>query len=561
MTRHLTRVAAVLVLFSWSPAGQAPAPRAQYYNPRFSIDGTRVIFESTRDGKFTVYSINIDGTGLRRITDSRQNDAQPQWSPDGTLITFTAETGRVNKVTVMAANGRDRRQLSPGSKNDAAPSFSTDGKYVAWAATTELPENWRDISVAATSGTDGHRFITSGPGNDQSPVWISSTRVVFVREFLPKTDWMAMTPEEHAKRRASSEVMAVNADGSGLENLTRNAVFDWGPSWADSVQRIFFSSDRSGAAAFYSMNADGNDVRRIGDMSGSVSSDGRQITYSRVVGDRSGIFVRDLASLVERELVGGDKPRDVNQYGIKWSADGRYLTFESNMDMQGPGYAVYVVGADGTGLRNLTPGATEDVQPNWSPDGKEIAFSSTRDGHLDIYLMSADGSNPRRLTTTPGGGHYGSVFSPDGQWIAFQGRPDNALFADRIYVVKRDGTGFRELSLPTMNTMSPKWSPDSEWIAAPQQLGVKRTWDEMTPPDMQRANASEKAALFRRDGSETRVLGPGAMPDWAVRPASPEGVRSPDGTLLAYAKKSGTASGVYIRDVATGRERLVAGGG
>jgi Tol biopolymer transport system component len=57
-------------------ATPTPGP-ARYFNPQFSFDGTKVIFESTRDGKYTIYSINLDGSGLRKLTDSGQDDAQP----------------------------------------------------------------------------------------------------------------------------------------------------------------------------------------------------------------------------------------------------------------------------------------------------------------------------------------------------------------------------------------------------------------------------------------------------------------------------------------------------
>lgn len=297
----------VIVLGAVVAAGAGQPQAARYYNPRFSADTSRVIFESTRDGKMAIYSINLDGTGLHRLTDGLQEDAQPQWSPDGGLITFTSNgtPGGLNKVFVMGADGSNRKQISTGPKHDAAPSFSTDGRSVAWAATTEQPEHWRDIGVASADGTGATRLITNGPGNDQSPVWISGTRLVFVREFPPKTQWRAMSPEDHAVRRASSEIMAVNADGTGLAPLTTNAVFESEPSWAGALKRIFFASTRNGPAELFSMNADGSDVRRVADVTGSVSADGRLVTYSKILEGRSAIFVRALSGGAERELIGG----------------------------------------------------------------------------------------------------------------------------------------------------------------------------------------------------------------------------------------------------------------
>jgi Tol biopolymer transport system component len=284
---------------------QAQPQAARYYNPRFSPDASRVIFESSREGKMSVYSINVDGTGLRKLTDGKQDDAQPQWSVDTKLITYTSITEGLNKIFVMNGDGSGRRQISSGPKNDAAPSFSTDGRHVAWAATTVLPEDWRDIGVAASDGSGTQRLVTSGLGNDQAPVWISPTRIVFIREFPPKTDWRAMSPEDHARRRATSEVWAVNADGSGLQQLTKNDVYDSDPSWVAALKRVFFASTRSGAPELFSMNADGSDERRVADFTGSVSPDGRLVTYSRITDGRSAIYVRPIAGGAERELIGG----------------------------------------------------------------------------------------------------------------------------------------------------------------------------------------------------------------------------------------------------------------
>ncbi len=304
MTRHLLTA---LVLASAGIVAEAQPQPARYYNPRFAADTSRVIFESTREGKMAIYSINIDGTGLRKLTDGMQDDAQPQWSPDASLITFTsnATPGSLNKVFVMRADGSNRKQISTGQKHDAAPSFSADGRSVAWAATTELPEHWRDIGVASADGSGAPRFITSGLGNDQAPLWVSSTRLIFVREFPPKPDWRALTPEDHAKRRASSEIMIINADGTGLTPLTTNTAFDGELSWAGAVKRIFFSTDRHGKNELFSMSADGSDPRHAADFTGAVSWDGKLVAYSKVVAGRSGIYVRDLAGGAERELIGG----------------------------------------------------------------------------------------------------------------------------------------------------------------------------------------------------------------------------------------------------------------
>ena len=97
-----------------------------------------------------------------------------------------------------------------------------------------------------------------------------------------------------------------------------------------------------------------------------------------------------------------------------WSPDGRHIAFSSWRD--GDDYEIYVMEADGSNPRRLT--TDSGFSPTWSPDGRYIAFSSWRDGYSEIYVMDADGSNPRRLTDRSGD-NYSPTWSPDGRYIAF----------------------------------------------------------------------------------------------------------------------------------------------
>ncbi len=127
LSRHrlltVTAFAAFIAVPGPAGVGLAQDAPARYYNPRFSADGTRVIFESTRDGKYTLYSISSDGAGLRKLTNSRQDDAQPQWSADGSLITFTRSVGGVHRFgsTTLVTRGC-RRRTRPVSVSGTAVS-------------------------------------------------------------------------------------------------------------------------------------------------------------------------------------------------------------------------------------------------------------------------------------------------------------------------------------------------------------------------------------------------------------------------------------------------------
>ena len=81
--------------------------------------------------------------------------------------------------------------------------------------------------------------------------------------------------------------------------------------------------------------------------------------------------------------------------GPAWSPDGRQIAFVSDRDGN---WEIYVMNADGSSQTNLTNDLPDDTGPVWSPDGRQIAFVFCRDGSYEIYVMNADGSGQTRLT-------------------------------------------------------------------------------------------------------------------------------------------------------------------
>ena len=250
--------------------------------------------------------------------------------------------------------------------------------------------------------------------------------------------------------------------------------------------------------------------------------------------------------------------RRVEFWNPGWSPDGQRIVFESTL----PGKsAVYVIDRDGNGLRRLTPDTVESFQPNWSPDGRRIVFTSNLSEHDEIYVMGADGSGITRLTSMRGGGWYQSSFSPDGRWIAFQGRPDNSLTRDRVFVMSVDGSGLRLLSDSMSGAEGPRWSSDGRSVRFTQVPYPKRLWREMRENDLRAAKAASRLVSARIDGSGVESTTPPVTPP---RPASdlvPEDAeRSPDGSRYAYSKRVDGYAGLFVYDVTTKSERMLAGG-
>jgi TolB protein len=111
-----------------------------------------------------------------------------------------------------------------------------------------------------------------------------------------------------------------------------------------------------------------------------------------------------------------ERRQRVSDWAPAWSPDGRTIAFVSNRDgaMQ-----LYAVSPDGSNLRRLTHGEADEWAPAWSPDGGRLAFWSEREGgQAEVFVMDADGSNVRRITSGARG-DWGLAWSSDGRAIAY----------------------------------------------------------------------------------------------------------------------------------------------
>jgi TolB protein len=166
------------------------------------------------------------------------------------------------------------------------------------------------------------------------------------------------------------------------------------------------------------------------------------------------------------------------------------------------------------------PAAYDDMWPAWSPDGRRIAFVSTRDRDPEIYVMDADGSNARRLTAVPGRDAH-PYWSPDGSKIVFQSPRENGH--TRIFVMNADGSEQRVLTRNEGFCGVPVWSPDGRTIVFQCTADLARTAAD-TPWKLYAAaaGAGEPRPITAGPGSDQ-------VPNW-----SPDGRR-----LVFYSNRSG----------------------
>jgi Tol biopolymer transport system component len=258
-----------------------------------------IAFHSSRDGDFDIYVMNADGTKVTNLTNSTDQEIDPIWSPDGSQVAF-ARCARAcdvffTEVWVINANGTGLKQLTHGGGFLGA--WSPDGKRIA--------------------------FVRDGVG-----------------------------------------ILVMNADGTGVTPINQNGR---PTAWSPNGKQIMFQSDRDGDNELYVMNVDGSGVIQLtdnavsdeGDFAG-WSPDGRRIVFSsRRDGDDLDIFVMNSDGSGVTQLTQNDD--FIEDDDPVWSPDGKHIAFHSTRP--GP-EEIFVMNADGSDPVQLTFNSHSGV-PAW----------------------------------------------------------------------------------------------------------------------------------------------------------------------------------------------------
>lgn len=224
-------------------------------DPAWSPDGSQVVFESVTGNAFNLYLINADGTNERRISFStHRTDVQPAWSPDGTKIAFSRQKmDGSGAIWVMAADGSSFVRLTGESGVNSHPSWSPDGTTIAF----ESDRNGsHDLFLMDATGANKRPLMTTPDVQEENPNW-SPDGAMIAFDSCPASSYPC------PGGTVDYNIFVVNADGTGLTQLTTDPKIDTAPAWSPNGRQIVFRSDATGNTEIFTMRSDGSEMRKL----------------------------------------------------------------------------------------------------------------------------------------------------------------------------------------------------------------------------------------------------------------------------------------------------------
>jgi len=374
--------------------------------PTFSPDGTQVAFSwngETQDNT-DIWVTLVDGGAPRRLTTDPAPESHPHWSPDGRWIAFLRHDAA---YLISPLGGPERKVVDRISTLNWMP----DSQSLVVSRWPAGDERQGIFTIAIGSGKLDRLTTPPGQETDQLPAISPDGQNVAFLRYLTHYD-LYVSPVK----------------GSEVRRLTKDGRFIWGLVWADN-REILFSSTRSGGRTLWRMAADGrSEPRLIPGVQGEAmypaisraANSPARLAYTRYTSDYN-------IWRTEVSIPGNGAPRILtapapvvastrNEHSPQFSPDGRRMAFESDRS----GYReIWVSSSDGSNAVQLTTfQASYTGSPRWSPDGQRIVFESLVSTNGDIYVVSGDGGAPERLTTEPSANGRPS-WSQDGRWIYF----------------------------------------------------------------------------------------------------------------------------------------------
>ena len=422
-----------------------------------TISATQIAFEYGGD----IWVTTKSSGAAQRITSTAAVEANPHFSPDGQWIAFSSNRSGVSQVYIVPAQGGSPTRLTWYPAGSFPRGWTPDGKKVLYATGRETaPTGFNRLWTVSVNG--GPSEMLSAPWGFDGSYSSDGNKLVVDRVSRWDSEW------RHYRGGQNTPLQILDLKTLNEQDIPTEGSMDIQPLWMNN--EIFFLSDRDFIMNVWAFNTSNNKLRQVTNLKNGdikwLNGNGKELVYEH----NGYLHLLDPANGKSTQLnitVTGDFPwaetrlENVtdNATNASLSPTGKRIVLEARGE-------IFTIPVENGDARNLTrSSATADRRPIWSPDGKQIAWFSDKDGKdYALYITDQEGTKePKKISIGESKLAWEPVWSPDSKFIAFN---DNRVLVKVI-----------ELSTGNMTTvdtggtnldrgnMSLTWSPDSKWLA------------------------------------------------------------------------------------------------
>ncbi len=480
------------------------------FSPTWSPDGSWIAYASDEAGNMDIWKKPVEGGEAIQLTSSPYNESQPAWSPDGRMIAYTSDREGGGIFVIPPEGGT----ALPLTQFGTHPSWSPDSEIVAfdWCGNIYLIPYTGGVPSLVVGGTSATPHTVWTPDGKRLIFWNRTKRDVHIYSLeSKKSEPLGLVPtgQEVSGLTLSQdgrELVLSRGPFGGDKDLwrvkfnPRTGKFEGEPraisltttediqcAFSPDGSKLAFTSSKLERHLWaYPLDPDTGmikgDAQRITFKSHlnyypELSRDGKKLVWTSHLTNQGVLSVWDLESREERKVTRewGQKVREV---GGTFSPDGKQICYSSTV---GDSYQLWRLPSLGSIALQLTKTLSPhiDAIPVWSPDRETLVFYSNRSDNWDIWSVHTGGrGEPKQLTDWESNEQYPS-WSSDGQHITF--RTDKEGNGD-IWIMDADGRNQKPYITGSNEEGWTAWSPDGRWFyfVSNRNGGVFNVWVKPT---------------------------------------------------------------------------------
>ncbi|MDR1370375.1 MAG: DPP IV N-terminal domain-containing protein [Dysgonamonadaceae bacterium] len=454
--------------------GFADTPLWMRY-PAISPDGKEIAFSYKGD----IYKVASTGGEAKQLTMHEAHDYMPVWSPDGKNIAFASDRKGNFDIFLISSNGGGAKRLTTHSGSELPYAFSPDGKYIIYGAKIQAPAASAAFPSGVMS--ELYKIPVNG-GRPEQIIASPAENIYFSKDgnkiIYQDRKGQEDRFRKHHKSSVTRDIWTYDLQTGQYQALITDPGEDTNPVFSPDNKQVYFLSERSGTYNIHVFPF--NDPKQVKQISSFKTHPIRFLSiannetlcyfydgeiYTQAAGGK--------AQKVKINITEEGKNNDIlalsgrGAYGRAVSPDGKQVA----VVMRGE---IFVTSVDYKYTKRITNTPAQDNYPSFSPDGKTLVYATERDGlwnlysaktgrEDDLYFFNATIINEEPLFKPDNIERSLPQFSPDGKEIAFiQDR--NKLMVYNLASKKTrqitDGSG----NLDSSGSVSYEWSPDGKWF-------------------------------------------------------------------------------------------------